>query len=312
MAFEHLGHQLDLAEDEVGVAFGLTLRHDLEEAAAGVDHRACARPISSSAEAKVPGTYSPSRSLWFSEREVEKPTAPAPIASRTWSRHLRDVVGGGVLVARAALAHDVHAQRRVRQEGGDVHRVLAAVERVEVLGEGLPLPLDALVQRGAGDVLDALHQLDEAFLPAGAHRGEADAAVAGDDGGDTVAGRRVEDRVPGGLTVVVRVDVDEPGRDEQPGGVDDLGRVAVDVLADLDDHAALDRHIAHEAGAAGAVDDGSPGDLQIEHAPNVPRLRRCDTVQNDRTEPEGRMARARRSKVDDSAARTVPLDAADD
>ena len=41
------------------------------------------------------------------------------------------------------------------------------VERVEVLGEGLPAPLDALVQRGAGDVLDAFHDLDQPLLPPG-------------------------------------------------------------------------------------------------------------------------------------------------
>ena len=85
--------------------------------------------------------------------------------------HLSDVVGRGVLVVGAALTHHVDAQRGVRQEGGDVHRVLAPAERVEVLGEGLPLPLDPLVQRRAGDVLDALHQLDEPRLLARAAPG---------------------------------------------------------------------------------------------------------------------------------------------
>ena len=45
---------------------------------------AWARPVSSSADAKVPGTSSPSRDVWFSDREVEKPTAPASMAARTW------------------------------------------------------------------------------------------------------------------------------------------------------------------------------------------------------------------------------------
>ena len=102
------------------------------------------------------------------------------------------------------------------------------VERVEVLGERLPAPVDALGERGAGDVLHALHQADEPLLVAGAHGREPDAAVAGDDGGDTVTRRRLEQRVPRGLAVVVRVDVDEAGRDEQPGGVDGLRRVAVE------------------------------------------------------------------------------------
>ena len=228
--------------------------------------------MSSSADANVPGTNSPSRSLWLSERDDENPTAPACDRLAHVPRHLGDVVGGRVLVGDAALAHHVHAQRHVRQERGDVHRELEAVERVEVLGEGLPAPLDALVQRGAGDVLDAFHHLDQALLPTRAHRREADAAVADDDGRDAVAGRRVEHRVPRGLAVVVRVDVDEPGRDEAAGGVDDLGGVAVDVLPDGDDHAVLDRDVAHEPGATGAVDDRPTGDLQIEHAPSVPTL----------------------------------------
>ena len=68
----------------------------------------------------------------------------------------------------------------MRDLGTDVEHVLAPVERVEVLGERLPLPLDALGERGAGDVLDAFHQLDQPFVPVGRRRSEADAAVAHD------------------------------------------------------------------------------------------------------------------------------------
>ena len=95
-----------------------------------------------------------------------------------------------------------------------------AVERVEVLGERLPLPLDAGGERGAGDVLDAFHQADQPVVPVGLHRREADAAVAHDDRGDAVPARRREQRVPGDLAVEVRVHVDEAGRDEQAVGVD--------------------------------------------------------------------------------------------
>ena len=125
---------------------------------------------------------------------------------------------------------------------------VARVERVEVLGERLPAPVDALGERGAGDVLDALHQLDQPLLVARAHRREPDAAVAGDDGGDAVPDDGSSSGSQRGLAVVVRVDVDEPGRDEQPGGVDGLGRVAVERrLRHLDDHAVLHRDVADEA-----------------------------------------------------------------
>ena len=39
VASDTSAQQLDLAERHVGVVVGLALRHDLEEAAAGVDHR---------------------------------------------------------------------------------------------------------------------------------------------------------------------------------------------------------------------------------------------------------------------------------
>src|SRR3546814_5159595 len=81
-------------------------------------------------------------------------------------------------------------------------------------------PYTTLFRSGAGDVLDALHQLDQALVVGRAHRREADAAVAGHHGGDPVPGRRVEAVVPGGLAVVVHVDVDEAGRDEQAIGVE--------------------------------------------------------------------------------------------
>ena len=42
------------------------------------------------------------------------------------------------------------------------------------------------MQDGAGDVLDAFHQFDEAVVIAGMDRRESDAAVADHDGGDTV------------------------------------------------------------------------------------------------------------------------------
>ena len=134
-------------------------------------------------------------------------------------RSISSGVGTSVVVG-AAVAHHVAAQRGVGHLGAEVDGLRGGVERVEVLGEGLPLPGDALVQRGAGDVLDALHQGDQPLVAVGAHRGEADAAVAHHDGGDAVPGGGAEDGVPAGLAVVVGVDVDPAGRDDEALGVD--------------------------------------------------------------------------------------------
>jgi hypothetical protein len=60
------------------------------------------------------------------------------------------------------------------------------------------------------------------------HRGEADTAVAEDDRGDAVGGRRLETIVPRDLPVVVGVEVEEPGGDDRPVGVDLLAGSFVD------------------------------------------------------------------------------------
>ena len=72
------------------------------------------------------------------------------------------------------------------------------------------------MQRGARDVLDALHQLDEEVMPIGPDGGESDATVAHDDGRDAVPARRRDLGIPRDLAVVVRVDVD-PTRRERRG-----------------------------------------------------------------------------------------------
>ena len=76
------------------------------------------------------------------------------------------------------------------------------------------------MERRAWDVLDALHQLDQEVLLAGFDGREADAAVAHHDGRDAVIAGGREVRIPGGLAVVVGVDVDEARRDREAGGVD--------------------------------------------------------------------------------------------
>ena len=121
--------------------------------------------------------------------------------------HRGEVVVGGVV--EGPLPHHVGAHGGVRDVRADVEGERGARERVEVLGEGLPRPPDPLRQRGAGDVLDALHQLDQLVSAAGTDGREADAAVAQHRGRDAVPARRGEVGVPRDLAVEVGVDVDE-------------------------------------------------------------------------------------------------------
>ena len=135
-------------------------------------------------------------------------------------RHRRDVLGRGELVGGAALAHHVGADGRVRDLAGEVDRVRRLLERVEVLREGLPGPLDALVHGGARDVLHAFHQLDQPRAPVLLHGREAHAAGAHHGGGRAVPGGGREERVPGHLRVVVGVHVDEARGDQLAPGVE--------------------------------------------------------------------------------------------
>jgi hypothetical protein len=133
-------------------------------------------------------------------------------------------------------------------------------------GKDLPTPVDTFGQRGAGDVFDALHELDQKRLLSRAHRGEADAAVAHDHRGDPVPAGRRQVGIPGGLAVVVGVHVDPAWRHQLVPGVD-LAPAAAGHLADGDDAAVVYGDVTGEARTAGAVDDGAVANDQIVHVP---------------------------------------------
>src|SRR5690606_4219707 len=119
--------------------------------------------------------------------------------------HLAHVVLGSRLVVNAALAHDIGAHRAVGHLGADVDGAGFAIQRVQVFGEALPLPLDALGQGRAGNVFHVFHDFDHALALAviGAAGGKTDAAVAHDQRGDAVVGSGAAQGIPGGLAIHV-------------------------------------------------------------------------------------------------------------
>ena len=102
-------------------------------------------------------------------------------------------------------------------------------------------------------------------LAAGAHRGKAHPAVAGDHRGDTVRRGRIQLGIPRDLAVVVGVNVDETGCHDPPGGVDLLAARALDPWRHLHDHAVAHRHVGRAAGRTGAVHHCPVADHKIEH-----------------------------------------------
>ena len=132
-AIARMQRELAVEVDEVG--------DDLEHALARSRRSRRAMPSSSSAVAVRLGVWRPSDERCATVRDVVKPSAPASMRLGREPAHRRDLVGGRhLVVVGAAVAHDVAAQRGVRDLRADVDRVRRAVEHVEVLGEALPAP----------------------------------------------------------------------------------------------------------------------------------------------------------------------------
>ena len=196
-------------------------------------------------------------------REPERPGQQGLLDEGT---HLGDVGSGRRFVGRAPVAHHEAAQWAVTDLGADVDHPGHAFECVEVFGIALPLPRDSLGHRAAGNVFDSLHQGDQPVVPIGGGGGKADTAIAHHDGGDAVPTRRCHPRIPGGLGVVVGVNVDETGCHQAPGGVDlAVGERSAASRFDGRDPAFVHDHVAVAGGRASAIDDGAIADHQVMH-----------------------------------------------
>ena len=196
-------------------------------------------------------------------RELEKPMAPAFSASCTAARHARHVVLGRLLRQRA-LAHDVHAQRRMADIHAVVDRLGQALDGREIFREGLPGPVDAGGHRLGRDILDRRQAARVPVAVLGLAGRQREAAIAHHHRGDAVPARAAAQRIPRDLRVHVGVAVDEARRDDQPVGIDACAAACRRDAADLDDAAVLDADIGAEARLARAVDDGAAADDEIE------------------------------------------------
>ncbi len=183
--------------------------------------------------------------------------------------HGFDVLGRRLLAGDGALAHDIDPQGMVGDLGRDIDGARQPRERVEVVREAFPVPLQAFGQRDAGDVLDAFHQIDQRLLVLLADGGEAHAAIAEHDGRGAVPGGRREHGIPGRLAVIVRVHVDPARRDDPAVGLD-LAPARPCLAADLDDPVALNGHVAGESRRSRAVDDAAAANDQIVHCLPAP------------------------------------------
>ena len=159
--------------------------------------------------------------------------------------HLGDVLAVGLLQANGAVAHDIDAQRVVGDLRADIDGVRPALQRIEVFGEGLPIPCQSLGQHDARNFLDAFHQVHQRRAMLRPHRREPDAAIAENRRRDPVPARRRQQRVPHRLPVIMGVHIDPARRHQEAGGVD-LAPARTQPAADFHDALAGDRHVAGE------------------------------------------------------------------
>ena len=98
---------------------------------------------------------------------MENPKAPACIASAGDLAHLGDVALVGVL---QAMARSPMTKTRTAACGSRAQMSMSRGRRSSAsryCGKDLPLPSQAFVHHGAGDVFDAFHQLDQPLRSAG-------------------------------------------------------------------------------------------------------------------------------------------------
>ena len=159
-------------------------------------------------------------------------------------RHRGDIRVRSGFPARATFAHYEHAKRPMRDLGAEVHDARRAFQRIEEFRKAFPFPLHPFRQHRAGNIFDTFHQFDHPLALMLVRRRKAHAAVAHDRGRHAVPGGWGHVRIPACLAVVVCVDIDPAGRDEQSRGVD-LALARTD-LAYFGDASCADRHIAAE------------------------------------------------------------------
>ena len=174
--------------------------------------------------------------------------------------HRLDLVGAR-RAHRGVVAHHEAAHRRVADVAAGVHRD-APGEAPPVVAEAPALPAEPDRQRFGRHALDARQHLGQPADVVRAGRREREAAVAGEHRGDAVPRGRRRQGIPGELGIVVRVDVDEAGRHDQPVGVDHAVRRTVDP-ADAGDPAVTHGDVGSASRPAGAVDHEPAANDQI-------------------------------------------------
>ena len=178
-------------------------------------------------------------------------------------------LGVGGRPAAGFFPQHVRAHGRVSDEGRHVRHHAPALERGEVVGIGLEIPVDPGPERLQRHALDVRQVADDQISVGGPAGGDCEPAVADNHRGHAERGRRRRVGVPGELGVVVRVDIDVAGGEHEPVPVHALARrgevVPTAVGADGGDASGLNGEGAFAGGRPGTVDDAGIDDHEVVH-----------------------------------------------
>lgn len=156
----------------------------------------------------------------------------------------------------AEVAHDGRAQRGVPDHRRNVDGSRRRTQRSHIGGEGGELGLAAV----AGGKQTQRHRPRRSRL----ERGDADAAIAGDDGGHTLRDLADHLRVEQHRAVIMGMGIDEARRDDLAVCIDrPVSRLASEI-ADRGDAAVANADIGSKSRRLGAVDHDAAADEEIE------------------------------------------------
>ena len=166
-------------------------------------------------------------------------------------------VGGGGGPRLDAESPD--AEGSVPDERRHVDRWTGPFEGLEVPGEGRPVDRHCRIEV-------ACRSLGADEVPVGSHRRRvADAAVAVDLGRDALRDLAARPAIAQEGEVGMAVDVDEAGRDDETGRVDDPSRLGIAKIADRGDPVAHDADIRSTPWRIEPIDDLPVADDEVVH-----------------------------------------------
>ncbi|CAB4615541.1 unannotated protein [freshwater metagenome] len=137
--------------------------------------------------------------------------------------HFFNICGSCVLVTRTSFTHHIPAHCTMGNIRSDIHAVLPLINRIEIFGEGFPIPTYAFMKCSTRNVLHAFHELNKPLFLTRTNRSEPHTTVTDHNGGDTMTTRWFKQCVPTDLSVVMSMNIDEAGRDKFAGSVDFFG-----------------------------------------------------------------------------------------